>query len=231
MLPGSTCPAPQGRLVNITLLDRCEEILKGDIPYFATELRFRDSSTVIADNGFEQFPLKISYDRGGCTGVLRRATVQGDMAFSLGEDGQFTLYDTAWTQGAKPSVFGQAVAPERKNWGFRQHLNFCVFGFSYFLESDGKPTGGPILLLPNGQMNGMRPFLGYTLCYAGDCMEETEPAYPTVIFHRAEGGDITYAMEILELGHRIRFRHVAPPEPDVKGGRKVGDVAFTWVAP
>jgi len=231
MLSGHSCEPPKGRYVNNTLLEQCEEILEGDIPYYAVEFRFQDSTTVLADNGFEQFPLKLSYDKGGCSGVMRHATLHGDMPFELSDNGQVILYDTAWTKLDKPSVFGQATAEERKGWGFRQYLNFCVFGFTYYKEENGKPAGGPILLLPNGQMNGMRPFLGYTLCYAGDCMEETDPFYPTVTFQRSEGGDVTYAIEILELGHRIRFLELAQPDQDVKGGRKVGEVAFVWVAP
>jgi hypothetical protein len=225
-----TCPPPEGRFVNATLLAECEGVLAAAHPFFVVELRFRDSVTVLADNGFEQFPLNVTFDRGGCSGVMSNATLYGDMAFSIDEKGRIELMDTAWTKLDKPSVFAQAPAEERKNWGFREHLNFCVFGFAYVRYVDGKPQPGRIEMLPNGQMNGMRPYLGYTLCYAGDCMEEAEPFMPTITFLSDAGEQVTYAMEFAEAGHRIRFRPLAPPTPDIKGSRQVGDVAFEWVA-
>jgi hypothetical protein len=199
-------------------------------PFFAVELRFRDSASVLVDNGFEQFPLKVAFDRGGCSGRLVSATQFGDMPFTIDGDGRIMLMDTAWTKLDKPSVFSLSPLEQRANWAFREHLNACVFEFPYINHVDGKPQPGRIEMLPNGQMSGMAPYVGYTLCFAGDCLEEAEPYMPTITFVSYTGEAATYGMEMSESGHRIRFYTLAPPVPDIKGSRQVGEMAFEWLA-
>lgn len=204
--------------------------MSGKQPFFAVELRFKDSVTVIADNGFEQVPLRVTLDKGGCSGRLEKATLFGDIAFTLQEDGQITLMDTAWTKRAEPSVFGHSAIPERRDWSFREQLNACIFGHVYKFYRGGKAFPGRIELLPNGQMNGLRPYMGYTLCFAGDCREEADPPSPTITFLSDTGELVTYAMSFADAGHQIRFYPLSPPLPDEKGARKLGELAFEWVA-
>src|SRR5690606_16963321 len=140
------------------------------------------------------------------------------------------LEDTGWTDLPANTTFRQAPTEERKSWSFRQHLSACVFRHTYVRHVDGKPQAGRIEALPNGQLSGMRPYLGYTLCYSGDCLEEVQPVMPNITFINDSGELHTYGLQILDNGYHLQFFHLAPPVPDVKGERQVGALAFEWIA-
>ena len=70
--------------------------------------------------------------------------------------------------------------------------------------------------LPNGQLNGMKPFLGYVLCYAGDCLEETEPASRTIDLIDEKGQKQTFAFKSIEGKMAIELYSIGPPIPDMK---------------
>lgn len=207
----------------MSLVDQCDSVVYGNVPYFVSELTFRDSIQVRADNGFEKFPLMVIYDRANCKGFFRQASVDGDMHFYVNENSELILDDTKWTRKNKPSVF---IKVDNSYAGFRQEMNRCLFRRPYVRIENDKPVRGSILLLPNGQMDGMPPYNGYTVCLAGDCMEEADPFHPIITFSSQQGENVSFAFK--KNGKDIEFYNLSPSTPDQKGGRKVKDLAFRW---
>ena len=82
--------------------------------------------------------------------------------------------------------------------------------------------------LPNGQLNGMKPFLGYVLCYAGDCLEETEPASRTIDLIDEKGQKQTFAFKSIGGKMAIELYSIGPPIPDMKGGRPIGPMVYEF---
>ena len=74
----------------------------------------------------------------------------------------------------------------------------------------------------------MKPFLGYVLCYAGDCLEETEPASRTIDLIDEKGQKQTFAFKSIEGKMAIELYSIGPPIPDMKGGRSIGPMVYEF---
>lgn len=217
------CSPLKGKYINISLVDNCDSVLYASIPYFVSELTFIDSTNVKGDNGFEHFPLQVSFDQKSCSGIIKHATVEGDMPFQINGNGDLILDDTKWTKSGTPSVF---LKSDNAVGGFREEMSRCLFPRPYIRIENDKPVRGTIMVLSNGQMDGMPPYIGYSVCLAGDCMEEADPFHPTIIFSTLQGEKVTYAFK--KEGKDIRFYNLGPVIADQKGGRVVKDLAFIW---
>lgn len=202
--------------------------MPNEIPSYAYELVFSGGDTVYVNNGFEKYPLTFIAGDADCTFFISEATQQGDLAFSMAHD-TLILDDASWTGTGKASRFVKAASSAKMDWRFENFLNECVIAGTYMIEKNGKSS--PVVFLPNGQVTGLENFLAYELCYAGDCLEETDPSARTILFTNSRGGIDVYVFKMPD-GHRlIEFYTIGDPIPDEKGGRTIGPLAFSIKAP
>jgi hypothetical protein len=220
------CTPPTGKFVNATVLGKCPDKMPADVPHFCLELNFWDNDSVLVDNGFEKFSLPFSLAADGCTFKIAGASLFGDMYFILHGDTAIQLIDTAWTKLKDFSSFTKVTPIEGENVSFEYLLNECILTGEYALFENGNLASHQVTIMPNGQLNGLKPFLAYSLCYAGDCLEETEPASRTIMLIDERGEKQTFAFKSIEGKMALELYSIGPPIPDVKGGRSIGPMVY-----
>jgi hypothetical protein len=219
------CALPKGRFVNQTVLSACPGKMPVDVPHYALDIEFKGIDSAIIDNGFERVPLKVNA-AGGCVFKIASATQFGDMELRITSDSTFELIDSAWTNVASASVFTKVMNGEKAEWSFQEFLNECAVTGEYALFHNGDLIPGVITLLPNGQMNGMKPFIGYRLCYAGDCLETTDPPSRTIELIDNQGNIQTFSVKPLEGKMALELYSIGDPIPDIKGSRPIGPMVY-----
>lgn len=220
------CAPPTGKFVNATVLDECPDKMPVDVPHFCLELNFRGKDSVLIDNGFEKFSLPFTLAADGCTFKIAGASLFGDMFFIFNTDTSIQLIDTAWTKLPGFSTFKKVTPRDDENVGFEYFLNECIVTGEYALFENGNLASHQVTILPNGQLNGLKPFLSYSLCYAGDCLEETEPASRTIDLIDEKGQKVTFALKSIEGKMALELYSIGPPIPDMKGGRSIGPMVY-----
>jgi hypothetical protein len=197
-----------------------------EVPSFSYELIFTGKDSVNVDNGFENYTLPIVAGDSACTFKIVGATALGDMSFSVLSDSTIQLHDTAWTKQADASVFQKVTRADRQDWGFKEHLNDCVLTGEYSLFKEGNLVVGKVTVMPNGQLNGFKPFLGYSLCYAGDCVGETEPPSATIDLIDDKGNVQTFSYKTVSGKMSIELYEIGEAKEDIKGERPIGKMVY-----
>lgn len=216
---------PSGKFLNQAIIDACPSKMPVDIPHFVMEMNFRDNDTVVhLNNGFENFALPFTQLKKENTYRITAATLHGDMDFTMLSDSSLILMDTAWTKQPNGTTFSKSTAVQDD--GIEQRLNECLVVGTYSIYKDGKKQSGRVDILPNGQINGLHPKIGYKICYAGDCLEDTEPYSSTIHFIGADGKNQVYSFKVLDDKRVLQFYPVSPPPPDQKGGGLIGPIEF-----
>src|SRR5688572_10458580 len=217
--------ALEGRFINRTVLDQCPKKMPVDIPYYALEMTFDSTDTVDISNGIEKFRLPYVTAGKDCRFKIVNATRFGDMLFEVSNDTLIHLFDSAWTKVESFSSFVKEGNPVRQDWNFENYMNTCAMAGTYMMKAaDG--TSSPVYFLPNGQVSGIKPYLSYTVCYAGDCLEETETPANLIEFTDDRGGTTLFAYKKPEDLSSVQFYKLAEPMPDIKGERAIGALAF-----
>ncbi|HUR30915.1 MAG TPA: hypothetical protein VMZ69_05755 [Saprospiraceae bacterium] len=220
----SDCPI-SGTYLNKTVLDQCPGKMPVDVPYYALELSFNSSDSVAISNGVEKYKLPFKSAEGDCGFKIDSATQFGDMYFTVTGDSILQLHDSAWTKVNNFSTFAKINNPTRENWDFENYLNECAIAGNYMItKKDGKSS--PVYFLPNGQITGIKPYLAYTVCYAGDCLEETEIPSRLIELSDDKGGIQLFAYTMTEDRSSVKFYKVGEVKPDIKGERTIGELAF-----
>lgn len=217
---------PSGRYINTTVLDKCPGQMPGDVPHFCFELTFKGKDSVEVDNGFEKYGLPYSKDTDGCRFKIAGASLFGDMYFTIAADSSLQLADSAWTKLSSFTTFKKVKGADGTDLSFEFALNDCAIGGQYALKTKGVPAPHNVSFYPNGQINGFKPFLGYALCYAGDCMEETDPYAQTIDLMDERGNVVTFVMKAIEGKKAIELYSIGDPIPDMKGGRSIGPLVY-----
>jgi hypothetical protein len=221
-----TCKLPAGKFVNMTVLSGCPGKMPSDIPHFVLEIKLNGRDTAMLDNGFEKFALPVTPTENHCEFKITGATRFGDMLLKVTSDSTFELIDTAWTKLGSSSSFAKFSQGEMASWGFEEFLNDCLVTGEYTMFKHGELVVGIVTFLVNGQINGMKPYLGYELCYAGDCLEETFPPSRTINLTDDQGNMETFALKNIDGKIALELYSVGPPIPDIKGQRSVGPMIY-----
>ncbi|MEP6795580.1 MAG: hypothetical protein ABJB16_14725 [Saprospiraceae bacterium] len=214
----------EGKYLNYTVLEHCPDILPGQVPNFALEIDFKHKDTINLYNGFERFRMAYTGPTDSCTYTIKDATQFGDMKFRLQGDTIIQLFDSAWTQLKTTTIFRRI--DDSKPWGFANYLNECVLVGTWNLIKEGAGKDHKVIFLRNGQVDGMKPYLAYEICYAGDCLEETEPFSNTISLLDDRNQYTTFSFVITPGRRTIKFYSIGAPVKDQKGGRKIGALAF-----
>jgi hypothetical protein len=72
----------------------------------------------------------------------------------------------------------------------------------------------------------MKPFIGYNICYAGDCVGETDPPSRVIELIDQEGKVQTFSFKNIEGKMGIELYEIGEPKPDVKGERPIGKLKY-----
>jgi len=72
----------------------------------------------------------------------------------------------------------------------------------------------------------MKPFVGYAICYAGDCVGETEPPSKTIELIDNQGKVQTFSFKNVEGKMAIELYEIGEAKPDVKGERPIGKLKY-----
>lgn len=223
---GSKCGIPSGRYINSTVLKSCPNKMPYDVPSYSYEMTFIGKDSVAIDNGFENYTLPFKATGNDCEFVIPQATAAGDMLLRVTSDSTFELVDTAWTKVPSASFYSKITNATQQAWGFKEFLNECVIAGDYAFFIDGQLQTHQASLLVNGQVNGMKPFIGYALCYAGDCVGETDPPSKTIEFIDMEGKVQTFSFKNIEGKMAIELYEIGVPKPDIKGERPIGKLKY-----
>jgi hypothetical protein len=191
-------------------------------------MTFSNPGHVVIDNGFEKYVLPLEADGEGCRFKMTDATLYGDMYFLVDSDSTLQLFDSAWTKLTSTSSFLKTAHPEKSTWNFERHLNDCMIAGEYGLYQNGQKVEGRVTLLDNGQMDGLRSYISYALCYAGDCLVETDPPAQTIELMDSQGRRETFVLRMTEGKKSISLYAIREPVPDVKGERKIGNLVYEW---
>lgn len=220
------CTTPEGRFINMTVLDQCDSDDISAIPHFCYEMTFKEQGKVLIDNGFEKFSLPYSTTEESCVFKIAKASLYGDMYFRIEADSSISLIDSAWTKLSTATTFRRMVNAAGEDWSFEHYFNECSVAGEYALFHNGNLEPGVVTIMANGQLNGLKPYLGFSLCYAGDCLEETSP--PANVMYLIDGNGVreTFVYKRLSGKMAIELYSVAPAIPDVKGERAIGPMVY-----
>jgi hypothetical protein len=130
-----------------------------------------------------------------------------------------------WTKSPAPSVFRRIKITD-EDAGFESLLNECLVTGEYALFDKGELRPRQVTFMANGQLSGFQPYLGYSICYAGDCLEETDPAARTIDLIDAKGERETFVFKGVEGKMALELYSIGPPDPDIKGGRAIGPMVY-----
>ena len=189
------------------------------------ELSFKGNDTVEISNGIEKFHLAYEKADNKCQYKIFEASQFGEMYFTVIGDSIIQLMDSSWTKVNSESTFQKTNNSTKKDWSFENFFNECVIAGTYSFTSKEGQTN-PVYFLQNGQVSGLKPYLSYSLCYAGDCLEETAEPSTLIEFFTDKGQKELFAIKMPEGKSRIQFFKISEPIPDTKGGRSIGELAF-----
>ena len=220
------CNIPSGRYLNSTVLKSCPDKMPYDVPNYCYELKFNGKDSVAIDNGFENYTLPFAATANDCEFVIPEGSAEGDMLFKVTSDSTIELIDTAWTKVPSASFFSKVNIPDRKDWGFTEFLNECIIAGEYALFTDGELQPNQATFFINGQLNGMKPYIGYNLCYAGDCVGETEPPSRIIEFVDRDGKAEAFSFKNVEGKMAIEIYSIGEGNPEIKGERPIGKLKY-----
>jgi hypothetical protein len=167
---GENCSFPQGLYVNTTFLSECDHENYTEVPFTFLEMNFKENQTVTLDNGVEKYTIPVIPTEQGCRFIISNPSLFGELNLVLVSDSQIQLFDTAMTSLSQPSLFERRTdsADEAVSFDFR--MNDCVLAGDFLLYKKGVQQSGFVTIMPNGQLNGLKPYLGYELCFTRDCV-------------------------------------------------------------
>lgn len=226
IIPDSKSCVLSGTYFNQTVLSDCTDSLPGLAPYFALEISFVERDSVDLNTGVEH--VRLGYSQHGekdCDYKISGATQFGDMYFTAEGDSVLHLTDSAWTKVNGASLFQRERNESRSNWEFDNYYNECFIAGTYKMTKP-EPRPNPIYFLPNGQVTGIKPYLAFSLCYAGDCLEETAEPSNIIEMTTDRGTRELFVIKTNDDHSVIHFYKVGEPIQDIKGQRSIGDLAF-----
>lgn len=216
-----------GRYINSTFLEQLPGKIPGTIPVYCLEINFTDNDSAEIFNGFEEF--KLAYRKDIDNHIFIKAVQGNDLSFSFDDSGVILLSDSAWTGIPKKSEFRKAGEDEyssRHKWVFEKFLNEKMIAGNYILNDKSKSSGEKVILASDGKVSGLRNYSTYSICFSGDCTEETKPVSNTITFTDSSNSLTTYSFTYDTEKNSVIFRSISEPDPGIKGEREIKDVVY-----
>jgi hypothetical protein len=212
-----------GRFVNDTFLEAVPDTIPAMIPAYCFELDFIGDSVKI-NFGFEE--ATFAYKKEGDIYWIVKAMQDQDMPFTMNGDQTITLVDTAWTRSLTTSKFIKVNEDAGRTWTFETYLNKQMISGDYIVFEKGQPTTRKLSFTSDGTVVGMEPYTAYSVCYSGDCVEETYPISNNISFTTPDKKRATYAFVKKRKDNTLTLYHIEEPQKDIKGERAIKQLAF-----
>lgn len=211
-----------GRFVNNSVFKNSVDSMS---PYYCLEMNFVSGDSVNIYNGIDA-TYKIAYKKEDDHYCLLNASFKGNMLFTLNQDSTITLIDSSWTGVASNSEFKKVLEINGQEIVFDYYLNEAMVAGEYLLYKVDKLTQQKVVFMADGSVTGLEDFVKYEICYAGDCVEETEPSSNTICFSDSNNKETVYAFKIDKKKKALRISNIGSPIKDIKGERAILDLAF-----
>ena len=216
-----------GRYINVTFLDQLPDQIPGSIPVYCLEINFTGSDSAEVYNGFEEY--KLAYKKEGDHNVFVNAVQGKDLPFTINEDGNLILADSIWT-GVKSESSFKKISEEdntdNQKWVFEKYLNEKMISGDYHLFDNNNNPGQIVKFKSDGSVEGLRNYITYSVCFAGDCTGETSPVSNTVSFKSSSDETVTFSFRYDRKNNSVVFYDISQPVSDIKGERKILGVSF-----
>jgi hypothetical protein len=217
----------KGHYVNSSVLNRVRDTIASSRPAYCYELYFISKDSVRIFYGFEEatFAYERLNDNYFHKYVIKKAVQGQDLKFTIDPGDYLTLNDTAWTKAKMPSDFTKTYPADPEKWTFLTELNKEMIAGTYGLFEKDLPKFRQAVFSPDGKVTGFGDFTSYELCFSGDCVEEISPVSNSITFTDSKGNSMTYAAE---FGRDKKFKlfNIEKPKTDIKGERKITNLAF-----
>jgi len=212
-----------GRFINKTFLDQTVDKIPGTLPVYCFQMNFYSSDSVNISFGFEK--ANFAYKKDGENFLIVNAYQKKDMLFVLNTDNSITLIDSVWTGIPSNSRF-IGVSGSDAEREFDRILNNKIIAGEYFSFWENKPTGKRIIFQSDGVIAGMDNYNRYSICYSGDCIEETKTPSNIIYLINHEGAEVPYAFKKSIADGSINIYELGPQIKDIKGERTIDGQIF-----
>lgn len=210
-----------GNFVNFSFLNQLNDKIVSTIPFYAVELNFFCRDSVLVNFGFERAKLKLQHFQGKT--YIKNAYQNKDLQLLTADSLFFILVDSAFTGLKENSVFKKIQNPKRNQFVFSSALNNEIIAGNYFFD-DGK-NRAEIKFFDNGKIVGLKEFTNYEICFSGDCATEVLDSINLISLVLKNGSFEYYGFK--KDWNKVEFYKLSPPIVDIKGERKITDLAFT----
>lgn len=211
-----------GKYVNETYVKDILDSVAGYAPFFATELNFISSDSVVSENGFESglIAYKKSDDKNY---ILIQASFRGDMKFIFNEDGSLTLINNFDNPKQLHQEKFIKLIDSTKN--FSQFLNEYIITGEYQLISDQKDKQIAIFN-DDGKVFGIDDYTKYEICYSGDCLSEINERMNIIYLYNNVKQDAFAFKGSKKMKQIDLYKITASLIEDEKGNGVVGDKIY-----
>jgi len=218
----------QGRFVNQTFLDENKDSLNFSPRAYSFQFYFVGSEKVFVDRGFEGDTLTYAAENGNL--VLKNASFHGDMTIVADADGKgFILMDTAFTGKSTSSHYIRVDDMRDGIPVWTSLINDQMVAGNYQLMEKGNASGKKVRFLPSGNIEGLKGYRDYTLCYTGDCMQTTLPYHNIITMTTDEGNAVTFAYVVEKEKKSLTIFAIEEQKPGIKGERRLKESVFELV--
>ncbi|MEO5581806.1 MAG: hypothetical protein ABIR66_03880 [Saprospiraceae bacterium] len=207
-----------GNYINQSYLDAIRDSIAGTIPFYCSSITFKSADTVEIDNGIESFTLAFTVYGDTCTLISAYNTASGlkNLYCLYINDSVITLLDTGFTMKMIPSHFIQtnSFSPN-----FPIALNKITIAGKY-QDAKAINSNSIIEFTQVGKIIGLKEFINYKICYAGDCLSEPiEPA--NILLLSSKNTSEVFSWDFDKSTSILHIYSLSKPSKDIKGERKV----------
>jgi hypothetical protein len=211
----------QGSFINFSFLNQVNAKIVSTIPFYAVELNFFRKDSVLINFGFERAKFNLQHFQGKT--YIKNAYQNKDLQLLTADSLFFILVDSAFTGLKENSVFKKIQNPKRNEFVFSSALNNEIISGNYFFDNDKKSD--EIKFFDNGKIAGLGEFTNYEICFSGDCATEVLDSINLISLVLKNGSFEYYGFK--KDWNKVDFYKLSPPINDIKGERKITDLAFT----
>jgi hypothetical protein len=135
------------------------------------------------------------------------------------------LIDSAYTGTKESTVFKKMKNEKNEKFIFSSVLNKELISGSYSFFKDSNDSTKKVSFYENGKIDGLEKFTHYQLCITGDCSYEVIDKINLISFYSDSNSFVYYGIKT--EWDRIDFYNLSPPIKNIKGERKITNLAFT----
>jgi hypothetical protein len=211
----------KGNFINYSFLNQTSKKTISTIPFYALEFNFFGKDSVKVNFGIEAANFKIEQYQGKI--IIENAFQNKDIQILPADSSFIVLIDSAYTGIKESTVFKKVENKTESNFIFSKLLNKEFISGSYSLKEDSNKS--KVTLYNDGKISGLMEFEKYELCVTGDCAVEVIDKLNLIALYTKTGSMLYYGLK--KEWNRIEFYNLTPAKTDIKGERKITNLAFT----